>query len=571
MTTQTAHATGTYSDTSTGIIDNEVTWTATDAGLLTIGATTGIATPTAAALVFGAMTGITASLSGVVGSADVHIIALDSGTIRMPLVDAHWVDAGLSPWGTTFGLQEATGSCIGSGSAGYTLTAKDGATSGAGKQYRQAVTNGNWNRVGIQCSGGLGEQLVAVSGVGPNVNATSTAWLAYMIMNPGPTFNYSAGIIGSVAANRLAVATDGAVNSIGNCALNCQNKLKNVTGPYMRMDDRVHPYLLVYNRTSQEAWLATDNGIMMSGGIALGFNDDLKGFGGPTSAASPSATFVYFASATGSIVEPLASPSGAADFLTRLGWTVSWKGCPTDSGTIKLPFTQDHWKNIGCTPWAAAFNCTALTGQLTTIDNWAGTNQDGWALTQNINVIHQYQEKGWSRSGVLVKEIANARFNNSNNLIGSYTGSAAFLAYARLGTVTGAARHLFGGGTSGANGSRFFVHYDVNGIPALSCSGTLTSGTIDHRDSRVHPFLIVYDVTNSRAKLYTDLAKHTGTYGVLNVTPTIGLGSLFGAAAFAATASFVYFAVCTGSTAVTLSDDGQASVFLKNLGWNLSW
>ena len=104
----------------------------------------------------------------------------------------------------------------------------------------------------------------------------------------------------------------------------------------------------------------------------------------------------------------------------------------------------------------------------------------------------------------------------------------------------------------------------------MNCSGTVTTGINSHVDGRAHPFLAVYDVTNSRAKLYTDLEAITGSFGVLNVSPALGMGALVSGQT-AASASHLYFAVSTGSVAEALSDNGRASQFLKALGWTLTW
>src|SRR6185503_17228544 len=96
----------------------------------------------------------------------------------------------------------------------------------------------------------------------------------------------------------------------------------------------------------------TDVAIAMSSShVAIA--DDRKGWGARNTVSAVSASWAWLATATGSIVERLCDPSASADFLSRLGWNVTWKTCPMDSGTIKCPFLDMHYKELGLQTWTA--------------------------------------------------------------------------------------------------------------------------------------------------------------------------------------------------------------------------
>ncbi len=78
-------------------------------------------------------------------------------------------------------------------------------------------------------------------------------------------------------------------------------------------------------------------------------------------------------------------------------------------------------------------------------------------------------------------------------------------------------------------------------------------------------------------KLYTDLEKITGSFNALqvvtSVTASIGIGGFSAPAGLITPVSgvFNYYAFTTGTQAENLGDDGQASSFLKTMGWTIPW
>ncbi len=562
-------ATGTYTDTSEVDISLQAAWAVSDSSIITVGAGTGIVTMTNAGKIWGADVGVTATLSpGTPGTASMLVIASDSGSVapRMPQQNNHWVALGLSPWGAFGGCQEATGTLVLSGSAGYSLTPVNAAAS-LPALYAQPVAG--WTRVGVAPgSGSSSGRFAAAAGVGPNPATTSMALLCYALVGPSAVGSQFFGLGAAAGGERLILVPDSTNASTGQVDMSYNGVLRRLTGPLTSVHtDRVHPYLIVYNRTTAEVWSFTDQVLAVSSSAPAQV-DGTKMFGANNNSAA-SGTMVYWASCTGSVAESYASVSGGANLLNALGWSVAYRNCPPDSGTIRCPFTPACWQSLGLTPWAATHNFQEVTGNCVSFSDWTGTSINGWTLTSNLNITYMNAQAGWARRSVDIAEVASARLATGNNLIGSYTGSVAFMGYARINTAAGASRSLLGGwGT--LLGSQFRVQYGTAGVPQLNCSGTATTGLNDHRDGRVHPFLAVYDVANSRAKLYTDIEAITGSFGVLNVAPNLGIGAIV-AGQTAAPASHLYFSIATGSVAELLSDDGRASAFLKTLGWSLPW
>ena len=470
------------------------------------------------------------------------------------------------------GLQEATGSIVLSGSAGYTLTPTAIIATGDGNPIRYQQTVPGWQRKAIMIMTGSGNRLAAGPGVGPNPATNSVAFLVYS--RPEIESNADGalfGCISSTAGNRIQIRKRGAANATADLELQVANSTdRQISGPVRPLyNDRVHPFIVVYNRTTAEAWAYSDIGVAYTGSIPAIVDDD-KGIGSESSVCS--ASFVYYASCTGSIAEWLSNPQNAGSFLTTLGWNCLWASCPTDSGSIKLPFIYHHWTELGYQKWQAVHNCQETAGNLQSLDVIEGVNSIGWQLVANGTPEYDKPVAGWTRRATGFNQTLNQRFlANIASITSGRPTQHAYLAYAEFLTVAANSRSVFGQAAT-ANNTRFYCVQNTDGTLGISVSGTITNGVVDHRDGRVHPVLIVYDETNSRAKLYTDLEKVTASFfaGVAGQNGNIGLGALTsGLTSFSG--SILYFATATGSVAGTLSDDGQASKFLKDLGWNPSW
>lgn len=580
-------AIGTYSDTSTANITNTAAWTISDSTIATIGAADGTLVIQAAGKIWGGDVGVTATLApGTPGTASLLVISSDSGSVAplMPQQNNHWQALGLSPWGTWFGLQEPSGTnCAGSGSTPFTMTTFPGGGTGVSAQQTLPA----WTRVGMSISGTSNTRIFAASGTGPNHVATSVGYLGYILLGPTQTTISIFGSTATTSTNRWFIGANG--SSSGQLLVSTAIGAKNMVGPLTQNHmDRIHPFLVIYNKATGEMWGATDIAIAMSGGVTVA-SDDVKGFGPLSTGNAPSASIYWMAVATGSIVENLCSVSASADFLTRLGWNVSWKDCPTDSGSIKLPFLADHWKSLGLIPWTATWNLQEELGACDSFDRWVGNSVGGWQLAANAVDQYRYSIPNWKRSGLKMTLANDHKVSRTPPLVvgGALqfdtTGSFAMILYASAsGSSAGASSKLLG--IAGANATNAEGMTTFGGVTTVGgtqkavvfCSGSSVTGSVAYTPGdRIRPWLFVFDKTNSRVKFYSDAEAITGSFSnlalVANNTGTIGFGGLLSTLRTTCSGVYVWGAFNTGSNAETLSDDGQASALLKTLGWNLSW
>lgn len=570
-------ATGTYADASTSIIATQATWAVSDTSIATIGAVTGLVTIQNAGKVWGGDIGVTATLApGTPGTGTLIIISSDSGSVapRMPQQDNHWQALGLSPWGAWFGCQELTGNLVGSGSRGYSLTASAGG--GIGVQYGQTAGSGEWTRNAISISGSTGMRIVAPSGTGPNASL-SLGLLGYVSAAPGAVFQGTFGIVHTTSANRRYFGST-ATSHNGVIAANAANTVFPMVVT-ARMTDRIHPMLIIHDSTNFQTVWASDIAVYISGGANDTItNDGDKGLGNITGAAAPSASMVWMASVTGSVAESYASLSGAADLLSRLGWNVTWKDCPSDSSSIKLPFLPSHWAQLGQQPWTATWNMQEYASPLSTIDKWTGISQSAFQLAAGGSVTFENAVSNWARKAVVLTETNGQRFSAtvSQQMLIDPTGSYAMILYAQPSTPAGVARSLGGIGNNATAGhpGQFAAGISTTGLTTLYCAGATATGSQSIvTDGNFHAVLMVYDKTNSRAKLYTDLEKVTGSFNALNLvanlTSSISIGGT--ESTTPCPSKYIWAAICTGTLAESFSDDGKASAFLKSLGWNITW
>jgi len=591
-------ATGSYSDSSTQNITNTVTWSVSDTTIATIGVNTGIVSVMPPGQIWGATIGVTATLApGTPGTASLIVIASDSGSAvapKMPLQDSHWQALGLSPWGSYWGLQEPSGSnLVSSGSTTIALTASVQAGAGLGPQNQSAEPG--WLRNFIVMTGSAAMNYSWPSSNGPGMTK-SIAFLCYAhVGQMGNIQNQIVGVLRGSSINLANIGYDPLNANTGMAGVEFNTFLKKLTGPQsVQISDRVHPYLLVVNTSSFTCLGATDVSLITSASDAGSWqftaDGNPKGFGGYTgSGRNISGSFSYFAVATGSVAESLSDPATAGAFLQKLGWNVTWSSCPTDSGTIKLPFLPFHWTSLGLKPWTAAWNMQENAGtSACTNDVWVGRSFSG--MNGVYSTIDNYQyplsagwSQGWTRGGIQTLAANQHFFRVTGGPVGPFdaSGSFAVLVYSAImdGIQSGLSRGLITmGPVLGSPGAPATVGGVVvsTGTLALYCGGSSVTSSIVMTDRTVHPFMLVYDKTNSRVKLYTDKQSLTGTF--VQVTPNANsTGSFFvGGSTFpwsqtSISGVHVYAALATGTLAETFSDDGVASNFLKTLGWTVPW
>src|SRR5574337_1178104 len=585
---QTFHVTASFSDGTVRDGTSMVTsWTTSDSTMVSLTAD-GTGTVQTAGHIWGSTIGITGTAGAYTATGSILAIASDSSSfqVHMPQFDDHWRALGLSPWGSYWGMQEPSGSNdVSSGSLQMALTAS--AAGGLGIAYQQVPPG--WLRGGTSISGTggtNGPSVTAPSGTGPSYSTQSVGWLGYIAMSRSTSLIPLFGGVHTVGASVVAFYTlnNSCVELLGNGANGMQ-----LVGPLTHeVTDRVHPFLLVRNITSGDLWACTDVGIVMSGNTGPIATDGPKGLG-RTNATAPSASLVYMAMASGSIVENLCSVSASADFLSRLGWTVSWKDCPTDSGSIRCPFLPDHWKSLGLQPWTATWNFQESAGPFDTFDQWQGYDDNGWRL--NVAAIDGYRyplsagwTQGWNRRGYLANSTSNHGQAFRSVVYGpppnfNPTGSFAGLAYLACLPAAATPRQIMGIGGSSAVANEDSIcmsQLSATGQPIIYCGAATATGSQNIADSKVHPVLLVYDTTNLRVKLYTDLEVLTGSFTQLQINTSFTASFAFGGLTNPLSSSpvsgvYVYGSFCTGTFAEQFSDDGTASSFLKKLGWPVGW
>lgn len=258
--------------------------------------------------------------------------------------------------------------------------------------------------------------------------------------------------------------------------------------------------------------------------------------------------------------------------------TGAWGGCggstiqmevngTTDVGYgIRCPLSDAEWQTTPyLSPWGAMFGCQELASPA------VGSGSSGFTLAATASVEFGAREANWPR-----RFWHNHTTFDTGMMAGNGVGpdirtdgAVAVLGYIKPVSVIGSAPLMgFMNGTTGGPQEPFCVELRSTGKVFLSCSGSNSAdSTADYRGA-VRPFLIVYDPTHSRAKLYTTLQKITGSYNSFGSASTLAIFKGFGANNMNdASGSICYLAFCTGSVAAALSDDGKASKFLKDLGW----
>lgn len=238
-------------------------------------------------------------------SSIVHPTVPNENGVYFPFQDVDWVELGLSPWGSHWGMQEGTGSAVGSGSAAFTLAPK------GSPLYRQPVDG--WTRVGIGSTGATNQGMTAASGTGPDITQSAVAWLVYLKLDTPAATRITFGNLNSGLTAQFAFLelTSGIPQLFAGGGT--------ANGSTAHNDGLVHPFLLVA-QSGVSAALYTDLNKMSRTISAI--SEGPKGFNPHTNAGT--ATCVYAAICSGSVAAALLVSGTANSFLSSLGWSPSW-------------------------------------------------------------------------------------------------------------------------------------------------------------------------------------------------------------------------------------------------------
>lgn len=185
-------------------------------------------------------------------------------------------------------------------------------------------------------------------------------------------------------------------------------------------------------------------------------------------------------------------------------------------------------------------------------------------LTPANSPLYQQTVTGWTRKGIGFNQTANQRLAAAAGVgpnIG--TTSVLWLGYVRVTSAPAAVRTVIGPNISGTAQCR--VDITTTPVARANINSTLATGgsTIT---SAVRPIAILLDRTNSRAVVYTDQEKVTGTYSALVADGAKGLGSSGGTS---------FPGECVWMTAWTAGaaelSDAQVKTLLQTLGWTIPW
>lgn len=277
-------------------------------------------------------------------------------------------------------------------------------------------------------------------------------------------------------------------------------------------------------------------------------------------AATPITVTATTANVTASISTTIAVTCSNATTVNDSASTTVNKVSKDATSLIYVPAASAEWAALGLNAPADLWLTQEASGNL-------ADSIGSVTLTANAAPSYSNAITGWTRVGVGFTEgTANQRITAASGTGPSpATTSIAFLMYAKITTAAaGAARGIIGLGSN-------LAVQQQSGFQKIriACVGVNTNGTANYADGNVHPFLFVYDRTNTKVVVYTDLETFTGTYaaGALDgnkgygaggsITTPTGMNVLFGAA-------------YTGANAEALSTQATAKSYLQSLGWTIS-
>lgn len=221
------------------------------------------------------------------------------------------------------------------------------------------------------------------------------------------------------------------------------------------------------------------------------------------------------------------------------------------SGAAFLALTGRTPRNI--------YPCQDASGNL--VDTVGAMN-----LIANAAPLYTQAVAGWTRVGVGFNQTAAQRFAVATG-VGPNPGATpvAMLAYCTFRTPA-AVREVFYIEDAGA-AVKVAVLCTAGGLLRSQCIATTNDGTVDHRDTLVHPVLLTIDTAATTINRYSDLEKDNGTYAATPADAPKGLGAAAGATSWLG--ECVYFVILEGANAQFT--DAQAKTFLQSFGWTIPW
>lgn len=259
---------------------------------------------------------------------------------------------------------------------------------------------------------------------------------------------------------------------------------------------------------------------------------------------------------------------GAADItLGALTTTAAGVGWDIDATSGKgVPKTATEWS-----AFATAFSLSTTPSNLWLMQEASGNLSDAIGsvtLTAGgTGLSYSNAVAGWTRVG-----LGTTTANSGTFSVGSGTGpnasttSVAILAYVRIDNVTGEFAVM---AMTGSTNNYVQLNCTAAGLLKPYIDTGNTTGATNYEGGVVTPILFVFDRTNSRARVYTDVEKIAPTYGSGTADGSKWFGST-PASNSGCTARYLWGCWFTGASAEWLSTDANAKAMLQGLGWSVS-
>lgn len=189
------------------------------------------------------------------------------------------------------------------------------------------------------------------------------------------------------------------------------------------------------------------------------------------------------------------------------------------------------------------------------------------ALTPLISPAYAQAVTGWSRVGVKGDgSSSQQRFMSASGPNPSTTSIARF-AYVQFNGADATPRQIMGcGAVDDVSVSTYLSGGTTNKLRYRESANITDTGATNY--TGVHPVMLVSDVTNSRARLYTDVEKLSPTFGLGANATNYSLGSL--ATGTFANVTIPYACGWQGANAETATD-ANVKAFFQALGYVISW
>ncbi len=258
---------------------------------------------------------------------------------------------------------------------------------------------------------------------------------------------------------------------------------------------------------------------------------------------------------------PQGSPTiGTKTFIGRANnFRVASSGgisVPTDGpGNVYVPSTISEVSQLSIANPNSIWTMQETSGDLS-------DSAGAVSLTPNGTPLYNQTISGWARKAIGFNNTANQRFSVVAGTYDPSVSSSAILVYLLLTSVASTPRIAWVLGSTAANPLQ--MNFNTSGNCRITNLAATLAGSYDYRDGAVHPFLFVYDRTNSLVRVYTDKEQINGTYGAGVADGTKGPGT--GSSGTSPTCNQLIAYQWYGSSVLTL---GKST--LSQLNWSLAY